>query len=202
GLYAGWHSGSIWVNGQVSYTELEFDVQRRVALGPAVRIHSGQADGDNVTAGVNGGWDFVHGAVRHGPVVGALSQKIDIDGFAESDPQLSTSLAHPAQQYDSLIGSVGWQASYTAQRFTPYAKLTLDREFEDTPDEAFAQLQSMPTTAPFAVPGVRFDHQYTTLLLGARTTAFGLDANFGTNFTIGQRSGQHATVFATVGGRF
>ncbi|MDQ3288381.1 MAG: autotransporter domain-containing protein [Pseudomonadota bacterium] len=202
GLYAGWSSGSAWVNGQVSYTELEFDVQRRVALGPAVRMHSGQADGDNLSVGVNGGWDFVQGAFRHGPVVGALSQKIDIDGFAESDPQLSTSLAYPAQQFDSLIGSVGWQASYTAQRFTPYAKLTLDREFEETPDEAFAQLQSMPTTLPFAVPGVRFDDQYTTLLLGARTTAFGLDANIGTNFTIGQRSGQHATVFATVGARF
>lgn len=202
GLYAGWSSGNAWVNGQISYTELEFDIQRRVALGPAVRIHSGDADGDNLSVGINGGWDFVNGAFRHGPVVGVLSQQIDIDGFAETNPELSTSLAHPRQQFDSLIGSAGWQVSYAAQRLTPYAKLTLDREFEDTPEEAFAQLQSMPNTAQFAVPGVRFDNQYTTLLLGARTKAFGLDANLGTSFTIGQRSGQHATVFASVGGRF
>ena len=202
GVYAGWNSGAAWINGQVSYSELEFDIERQVKLGAATRIHRGAADGDNLSVGVNGGWEFGSGAVRHGPVIGVLAQNIDIDGFAESEPELSTSLAHPRQQYDSLIGSAGWQISYAAQHLAPYARLTWDHEFEEVPEEAFAQLQSMPNTAPFAVPGAEFDHTYTTLLLGARTKVFGLDANFGTNFTIGQSGGQHATVFATVGGRF
>ncbi len=202
GAYAGWSAGGAWVNAQVSQTELEFDSARNVKLGAATRVHRGQADGDNFSVGLNGGWEFGAGALRHGPVIGVLSQDIDIDGFAESEPTLSTSLAHPRQQYDSLIGSAGWQVSYTTAHLTPYARLTLDREFEDTPDEAFAQLQSMPNTAPYAVPGASFDHQYTTLLLGARTKVFGLDANFGTHFTIGQQSGQHGTVFASLGGRF
>lgn len=202
GAYAGWHSGAAWINGQVSYSELEFDIERQVTLGAATRIHRGAADGDNLSVGVNGGWDFGDGALRHGPVVGVLAQDIEIDGFAESEPELSTSLAHPGQQYDSLIGSAGWQISYAAQGLTPYARLTWDHEFEEVPDEAFAQLQSMPNTAPFAVPGAEFDHTYTTLLVGARTTMFGLDTNFGTNFTIGQSGGQHATLFASVGGRF
>ncbi|MDQ3617138.1 MAG: autotransporter domain-containing protein [Pseudomonadota bacterium] len=202
GGYAGWSAGAAWVNAQVSYTDLEFDIERRVKLGALDRVHRGAANGDNLSVGVNGGWEFGQGALRHGPVIGVLMQDIDIDGFAESEPTLSTSLSHLRQQYESLIGSAGWQVSYAAAHLTPYARLTLDREFEDTPDEAFAQLQSMPNTAPYAVPGASFDHQYTTLLLGARTKAFGLDANFGTHFTIGQRSGQHGTLFASVGGRF
>ena len=202
GAYVGWHSGAAWINGQVSYSELEFDIERQVKLGAATRIHRGASDGDNLSVGVNGGWEFGEGTVRHGPVIGVLAQNIDIDGFAESDPELSTSLAHPRQQYDSLIGSAGWQISYAAQHLAPYARLTWDHEFENVPEEAFAQLQSMPNTAPFAVPGVGFDHTYTTLLLGARTQVFGLDANFGTNFTVGQKGGQHATVFASIGGRF
>ena len=202
GAYVGWNTGGAWLNGQVSYSELEFDISREVALGALTRVHRGEADGDNLSVGVNGGWEFGSGVFRHGPVIGVLAQNIDIDGFAESEPDLSTSLAHPRQQYDSLIGSAGWQLSYAAEHLTPYARLTWDREFEDTPQEAFAQLQSMPNTTPFAVPGAEFDHTYTTLLLGARTTMFGLDANFGTNFTIGQSSGQHATVFASLGGRF
>lgn len=202
GAYVGWNPGAAWINGQVSYSELEFDIEREVKLGAATRIHRGAADGDNLSIGVNGGWEFGDGAFRHGPVIGVLAQNIDIDGFAESEPELSTSLAHPRQQYDSLIGSAGWQISYAAQHLTPYARLTWDHEFEEVPEEAFAQLQSMPNTAPFAVPGAELDHTYTTLLLGARTRVFGLDANFGTSFTVGQSGGQHATVFASVGGRF
>jgi outer membrane lipase/esterase len=36
GLFAGWY-GRIWVNGQVSYTWLSYDVNRKVQLGPATR---------------------------------------------------------------------------------------------------------------------------------------------------------------------
>ena len=45
------------------------------------------------------------------------------------------------------------------------------------------------------MPGLEFDQSYGTLLFGARTQLFGLDANLGTSVTVGQKGGNHATVF-------
>ena len=203
GGFVGWYGDSAWVNGQVSYSKLGFDTDRNVQLGPATRTHHGSADGSNVSVGVSAGWDFVHDAWRHGPVVSVLSQKIDVDGFGETDPTLSTSLAYPDQNVDSLIGSLGWQVNYTInEHLHPYARVTWDREFEDSPDEVFAQAQSMPGTMPYAVPGVDYDRSYGTLVMGARTQVFGLDADIGVSATGAQSGGNNASVFATFGSRF
>ncbi len=204
GGFIGWYADNgAWVNGQLSWSQVDFDIDRKIALGQAVRKHSSSADGDNLTAGVSAGWDFGDGALRHGPVLSLLAQRIEIDGFKENHADQSTSLAYPDQNFDSLIGSVGWQATYAiSEQFQPYARLTVDREFEDADEEAQAQLQSMPDTAPYAVPGVQFDQDYGTLTFGARTKVFGLQANIGTSLTVGQSNADHATVFATVGADF
>jgi outer membrane lipase/esterase len=204
GGFFGWYGDNgAWINGQLSWTQVDFDIDRQVVLGPAVRKHSSSADGENLSGGISAGWEFGEGALRHGPVVSVLAQRIDLDGFAEDHPEQSTSRAYPDQSFDSLIGSVGWQASYAINdHVKPYARLTVDREFEDQPKEAFAQVQSMPGTAPYAVPGVEFDQSYGTLTFGARTKVFGLDANVGASVTAGQENANHATVFATVGGSF
>ncbi|RDZ29522.1 autotransporter domain-containing protein [Lysobacter silvisoli] len=203
GGFAAWYGERAWANGQLSWTQVDYDTDRKVVLGPATRVHRGSTDGENLTAAINAGWNFGEGALRHGPVIGLVAQRIDIDGFRESDSALATSLAYGDQSFDSLIGSVGWQFDYTLNdHLKPYARLTYDREFEDADKEVFASLQSMPGTAPYAVPGHDFDQSYGTLLMGARTTLFGLDANLGTSLTVGQSGGNHATVFATIGAGF
>ncbi|CAA9333688.1 MAG: Phospholipase/lecithinase/hemolysin [uncultured Lysobacter sp.] len=203
GAHAGWRSGGGWAIAQVSYTRLDFDTERNVDLGRASRMHRASADGDNLSVGVQGGWEFGDGALRHGPVVAVLSQRIDIDAISEDEPTLSTSLAYPEQAFDSLIGSVGWQMSINAgAHLTPYARATIDREFEDAPAEAFAQAQSLPGSSPYAVPGLGFDQKYGTLMVGARTRVLGLDANVGASLTVGQEGGNNTTLFATFGGGF
>lgn len=199
----GWYGDSAWVNGQVSYSRVGFDTDRNVQLGPATRTHSGSADGRNVSTGVNAGWDFTSGAWRQGPVASVLSQRIRVDGFAESDPAQSTSLAYPQQTFNSLIGSLGWQASYRINdRTRPYARVTWDREFERSAREAFAQVQSIPGTMAYGVPGLQYDRNYATLVVGTRTQVWGLDANFGVSATAAQKAGNNASVFATVGSSF
>jgi outer membrane lipase/esterase len=203
GGFLGWHGDSAWVTGQVSYSRLGFDTDRDVQLGPATRTHHGSTNGNNVTAAVDAGWNFTSGALRHGPVASVVSQHITVDGFAESEPTLSTSLAYPEQRFNSLIGSVGWQAAYQANdHLLPYARLTWDREFRRSADEAFAQAQSMPGTMPYAVPGTAYDRNYGTLTVGARTQLFGLDANLGVSATVAQTGGDNASVFATIGSSF
>ena len=202
GGFVGWYGERAWVNGQLSYTKLDYDIDRKVNLGPATRTHSGSADGKNVTAALNAGYEFGD-ALRHGPVIGVVAQRIDIDGFAESDPTLSTSLAYPDQTFDSLIGSVGYQVNYTySESFRPYARLTMDREFEDAPKDARARLQTVGNLGWYSVKNREFDQDYGTFLFGARTKLFGLDANLGASVTFNQDGGNNTTVFAQVGGGF
>ena len=203
GGYLGWESGALWANAQLSWTNLDFDVDRRVNLGTATRVHTGSPGGDNLSVGGNMGWNFTHGALTHGPVIGLLSQQITVDGYAESEPNLSTSLAFPEQNFDSLIGSVGWQASYEInEHLVPFAKFTWDREFEDAQEQVYAQAQSIPDSLPYAVPGLAFDDSYGTLTFGIRSKLMGLDVVTGSNVSVGQAGGNDYSTFITVGGRF
>lgn len=204
GGYIGWTGGSGgWVNAQVGYTRIDFDVERQVPLGPALRTHSGSTDGSSLALAVQGGWEFGDGALRHGPVLGVVAQRVEVDGFAESDPGLSTSLAYLEQEFDSTVGSAGWQLSYAIHdTLAPYARLTVDREFEDEAAQAFARSQSIAGSLAYAVPGVDYDQSWATLTFGARTRLFGLDADIGASVNSGQKAGKHAMVFASVGAGF
>lgn len=204
GGFVGWYGdGGGWVNGQVSWTELDFDTTRTIALGTATRRHQGSADGDNLTVAAHGGWTFEHGSLRHGPVLSLVWQKVNIDGFAESDPDLSTALAYGSQKVESLVGSIGYQVAVAGRDgLRPYARLTWDNEFESAPDEAFASVTSLPGTAPFAVPAYGRDDRYATLALGARSALFGLDADFGLTHTLSYAGGGNSTVYVTLGKGF
>lgn len=203
GGFIGWRGDGLWANAQVGWTKVSYEVDRAVHLGPATRIHSGSPDGDNLTLGGSAGWTFDHGALKHGPVLSILSQQVSVDGYAETDPTLSTSLAYPQQDFDSLIGSVGWQMSYAINdHLVPYAKLTYDREFEDAPAQAFAQAQSMPGTLPYAVPGLPFDTTYGTLSYGVRSELFGLDITTGSSLSVGQKGANDSSFFLTVSNKF
>lgn len=204
GGYIGWSAESGgWLNAQLSYTSLDFDIERQVPLGPALRTHGGSTDGSSLALAVQGGWEFGEGALRHGPVIGVVAQRVEVDGFAESDPGLSTSLAYFDQEFDSTVGSAGWQLSYAIHdTLAPYARLTIDREFEDEAAQAFARSQSITGSLPYAVPGVEYDQSWTTLTFGARTKLFGLDADIGASVNSGQKGGKHSMVFASIGAGF
>jgi len=204
GAYLGWRSGGAWLAGQFSYSWLDFDIDRDVPLGIALRRHQGSADGSNLTLGLSAGWDFARGALVHGPVLGVVTQRIDIDGFSEDGTSLSTALAYPDQSFDSMIGSVGWQASYRlSANLRPYARVTVDHEFETPDAEAFARAQSLPETLAYAVPGVGIDRTFATATLGARARlAGGLGANLGLSVNAGQKGGKHSMLFVSVGSGF
>ncbi len=203
GGFVGWYGDGPWANAQLSYTWLDYDIKRDIVLGPAVRTHYGTADGSNLTGAGSAGWTFSHGMLSHGPVVSLVSQRIDVDGFAETDPTLSTSLAYSEQSFDSMVASAGWQASLAlSEHITPYAKLTWDRELEKPAAEAFAMAQSIPGTQPFAVPGMVLDREYGTVQFGVRSELFGLDMQTGTRITVNQDNGNNASFFLTFASKF
>lgn len=204
GGFVGYAAGGLWANALASYSWLDFDVRREMVLGPSVRSHAGSAGGSNVSLGGSAGYDMALGeTVKVGPVVSLLSQRIRVDGFAESDPAAATSLAFPDQAYDSLRGSVGLQGEWRAsEKLVPWVRMTVDREFEKPAEEAFASLQSMPNAKPYAVPGLDIDRDYGTLAYGVRSKLFGMDVQTGSTLTIGQAGGNHASFFLTVGSAF
>ena len=200
GGFLGWYGEKAWVNAQASYTRLDIDVDREVVMGPAVRRHSGSTDGDNTAVGLAAGYGFGEGALRHGPVAGLLWQKIGVDGWTESNLS-SSALAYPDQDLDSLVGSLGWQASFDTGDFVPYLRATWDHEFEDAPAEARASLQTVPGLE-YAVPGLVQDDDFATVVLGARFGVFGLQADLGARTTAERKGGADNGVFLTLAGGF
>ncbi len=200
GGFVGWHGERAWVNAQASWTRLDIEVTREVAMGPAVRSHRGDADGRNIAFGVSGGYALGEGALRHGPVAALLWQQVRIDGW-EEDNLSSSALAYPELARDSLVGSLGWQASYDAGAFMPYLRATWDHDFEDAPQQARASLRTMPGME-YAVPGIAFDDDYGTVVLGARFGLFGLAADLGARTTVNRKGGSDNGLFLGLSGGF
>lgn len=201
GVFGSFQDGGFWINGQASYSWLDADIDRQINLGPAKRIHQGQADGSNVAVAVNAGWEFGQGVLRHGPVLGVSYQDTTLEGYAEKGAG-ATALAYADTDVQSFVGRAGWQVRIAADAFQPYARVTWDNEFEDKPAQARAHLQSQPGLGDFRVPGMAFDSEYGTAVVGARFNVFGLDANVGMTATFGASASGQTGVFASVGGRF
>jgi outer membrane lipase/esterase len=203
GVFAQWVGGGAWVNAQLSYNWLKYDVTREIQLGAATRKQTGSPDGSNVTAAITGGFDFGNGGSwKTGPVLGLVSQTIKVDGYDEKE-LTSTALSYRDQEFDSLIGSVGWRASFAiSPTVTPYAQATYNHEFEDNASMAWASLQTIPGALPYAVPGVDFDQDYGVIVFGARAQVGGLSADVGARTTIGQSAANDAGVFLSLGGSF
>ena len=60
----------------------------------------------------------------------------------------------------------------------------------------------MASTGEYKVPGLQFDRNYATAVLGARLKLWGLDSNIGVSTTTAQKSARDATLFASFGGSF
>lgn len=226
GGYAGLRFGGAWVHGQASYTALDFDVERVVrlagrvserivtsatfehiltneTLGGVTRIHEGSPGGSVVALGLNGGWEFKTGPIRHGPVAGILAQFITVKDYNESNATLATALGYAEQSWDSVLGNVGWQASVEVSPvFEPYAKMVYQREFEQLPEEAFARSLTIANAPDFAVPGIAFDRDFATATLGVRAQVSGVSVNLGGMATVGRGEGTDATAFLGISGRF
>jgi len=197
------YSGGGWLLSQISYSRLKLETTRKIPLAAASRRHQGQTDAHNLTAALDVGWDFTSGKLTHGPVVGITAQRIKVDGFAEDQPQLSTSLAYLKQSLDSQIGSIGWQARFHWDNgFTPYLRLSFEHEFKNPPKEVRARSQSLPDTLPYAVPGLDTERNWISATLGLRTELAGLPADFGLTLRRAQKSGHEGMLFVRVGNGF
>ena len=107
GGFVGWYAGNVWVNGQFSWTSVSYDVDRNVQLGPAVRSYDGSPDGEQPQRRRQRRLGLrrrrAHATARWSRRAGAAHRRRRLR--RKPQPTLSTSLAYPDQNFDSLIGS-------------------------------------------------------------------------------------------------
>ena len=53
----------------------------------------------------------------------------------------------------------------------------------------------------YRVPGLNFDKNYATAIMGARTELFGLQSNIGLSASAGQKRARDMTLFTSFSGR-
>ena len=202
GGYLGWRGESFWLDGQLGWSRLGFDVRRDVALGSGKRRHEGSPDGSRLHVALGAGWQLGSETFRHGPLLRVLAQRVKVDGYAESQPHLATALAFPEQQLDVMNVSAGWQAEWNLGNTQPFVSLTAEREYGDRPEQAFARMSTLAVNGDYAVPAALQDRRYANLHAGLRSQLHGVDIQGGVSLDLGHDNGSQAAVYLTAGKKF
>jgi outer membrane lipase/esterase len=123
--------GGFWGTGLVSISDIDYnDIRRDFRLGNVRRTANASANGANASAALSAGWDFNLGRLSIGPTVGVISQNVDVGAFDEANGG-SAGLSIASQKRRSEIWSVGARASYALGMWTPWVKVTSDKERRD-----------------------------------------------------------------------
>ena len=197
GGFVRWTGGPVWATAQASYSKVSSDIDREVKLGPVTRVHSGSHDGNALALGAQVGLNFSHGNIEHGPFIGALKQKIELDGYVESDPTLSTALSFNDRTVDRTTARAGWRAQFNHGNLKPYASISWNRDLKDPLEQTSAT--ALSTNVTYSVPAVNFDRTFGVVNAGVKTALLGHDADVGISATVSQSDALQAMVYASFG---
>jgi outer membrane lipase/esterase len=143
------------------------DIKRTVRIGPVTRTAEANTEGNNASAFLQAGMDFPVGSrFKVGPLVSVHMQNVDVNQFDESGAG-TANLQMKAQKRKSEVWSAGARASYTMGAWTPWARITADRERRDDDREVSAMPLTMTAIgSTYAVPTYKPDSSYMTWALG------------------------------------
>ena len=167
-LFASAKSDGFYGNFMATSADLKFkNVQRYVKLGIVNRVASSSTNGSNVSLSVAAGYDFRFNALSVGPFASYTSQVVDVNGFTESGAG-SADLNIFQQGRRSRVTSVGLRASAALGNWTPYARVSIDKE--TTNDERFVSANPVSVAAglSYDIPGYRGDSSWVTGTVGIR----------------------------------
>lgn len=167
-LFAGGRWGGLYANAVVSLADLDYDnTQRRIVLGPVTRIAESRQEGSNASAHVALGYDFLVGrSLTVGPTVSVTTQNVTVNGFDEAGGG-SAGLRLHEQKRRSEIWSAGVRASMALGQWTPWLRVTADKERRD--DERFVSATPLSLAAignTFDIPAYRPDSTFMTTSVG------------------------------------
>lgn len=166
GMYS---NGGGYVGGFASFGQSNFkDIERRIQLGPSLRIESGKADGSHLGGGVEGGWWFNMGqSLKTGPFAHVEWQSIKVNGYTEGGND-STAMYFGRQQRDALISELGWRlmGSWKVNdlQMAPFVELAWNHDSKADPRSVRAGLNSMGGS--FALSGYTPDKTWGSANIG------------------------------------
>jgi outer membrane lipase/esterase len=152
------------------------NISRNVNLGPLTRTASASSNGSNMSAALTAGYDLQLGRFTIGPTVGVTTQNVTVNNFDESNAG-SSNLHIADQSRKSEVWSAGLRASIDIGSWTPWLRVTADKERRDD----VRLVTAMPLT--LSATGNSYDIQ-----------AYAPDTNFVTG-SVGLRG----TIMRTVG---
>lgn len=130
-LFASLKLGGFYGTGIVSMADLDFTgIHRNVTLGPSVRVAESSTEGANSSAHLTAGYDFPLGRLTIGPTVAVTTQNVTVNGFDESGAGAANLRIHE-QKRKSEVWSAGLRASMSFGRWTPWLRVTADKERRD-----------------------------------------------------------------------
>ena len=169
-LFAGVKAGGFYVNGAVTLSSINFNETRRtIVLGPLTRTAESRPQGNNASAFASAGYDFTFGRFSVGPTAAITSQNVEVNSFEETGGG-SAGIKMFAQKRKSLVSSFGVRASCDIGNFTPYVRVTADKENKDDPRVVTAMPLSLAAIGSnYDLPAWQpADSTYVTAVVGLR----------------------------------
>jgi len=166
-LFGTAHWGGLYGTGIVSISDLDFrDMRRNIVLGPLVRTAGASTGGSNASALFALGYDFSLGRIKIGPMVSVATQNITINGFDETGAN-SSNLRISEQKKRSEVWSAGARASINLGAWTPWLRVTADKERRNDARVVTAMpLTMVGTGGTYDVPAYAPDRDYITGAVG------------------------------------
>ena len=167
-LFGAMKSGGFYANASLSVADVKFDnIRRNITIGPVTRTASASAVGSNSSANVAVGYDFPLGKVTFGPFLSVTSQNVDVNSFSEEGAG-SAGLNVGAQKRTSQVTSAGLRASLDIGRFTPFARVSFDREEKNSGREVTANPVTVTSGNTYGIPAFNGDKTWGTAIVGVR----------------------------------
>jgi outer membrane lipase/esterase len=162
-FYSAYRSGPFWGTAVGTAGTLHDHVKRTVPIGITLQPNIGDTSGSNISIALEAGYDVVSGRFTHGPLIGAVFQRVHVDAFTEAGS--FTSLSFGEQSRNSAVSELGYRVAFDAGVFRPFAKAVWNHEMAGTDRLVTAFLTTI--TAPgYALPAVVFGKDWGTASAG------------------------------------
>lgn len=165
--------GSVKSNGWYgnfsgTIADLKFkNVRRNIPLGPVTWTALSDNKGSNGSIGLTLGYDFAFGNLSIGPFGAVTSQSVRVNAFTETGAN-SANLNIGEQNRDSRVVSGGFRASMNLGAWTPFVRVSADRD--NLNNDRFVSANPVSVTAgnTYEIPGYKGDASWFTTTVGVR----------------------------------
>jgi outer membrane lipase/esterase len=158
--------GGFYGTGIVSIGDLEFqDVRRNIVLGPVRRTATSKPEGSNASTFFTAGYDFPIGRFTIGPAVTLTTANVDVNAFDEEGAG-SANLHIATQKRRSEVWGVGLRVAADLGGWTPWVRVTADKERRDQARFVTASPLSMATGNSYDLPAYASDNTFMTTNAG------------------------------------